>query len=103
MIDDPNVEEQLRIDYGKLERKIAILFPNSKVYLIPLHEKLVVKGQAKDAAEAARILQIVRGEFLDDYGGLYGPNGGAGRGGGRSCSQSRLRTDDRGGNRNVDW
>lgn len=82
VIDDPNVEEQLRIDYGKLERKIAILFPNSKVYLIPLHEKLVVKGQAKDAAEAARILQIVRGEFLDDYGGLYGPNGGAGRGGG---------------------
>jgi pilus assembly protein CpaC len=73
VIRDPNIDEQVRIDYGKLERKIAILFPNSKVYLIPLHEKLIVKGQAKDAAEAARILQIVRGEFLDDEGGLGGP------------------------------
>ncbi|MCG6158548.1 type II and III secretion system protein family protein [Rubinisphaera margarita] len=77
---DPNIEEQIRIDYGKLERKIAVLFPNSKVYLIPLHEKLVVKGQARDAAEAARILQIIRGEYLDDYGGLGGPGGFGGRG-----------------------
>ncbi|MCA8989512.1 MAG: pilus assembly protein N-terminal domain-containing protein, partial [Planctomycetaceae bacterium] len=79
-IRDPNIEEQLRIDYGKLERKLAILFPNSKVYLIPLHEKLVVKGQARDGAEAARILQIIEGEFLDDYGGLGGPGGFGGRG-----------------------
>ncbi|HBN74528.1 MAG TPA: type II and III secretion system protein [Planctomycetaceae bacterium] len=79
-IRDPNIEEQVRIDYGKLERKLAILFPNSKVYLIPLHEKLVVKGEARDAAEAARILQIIRGEFIDDYGGLGGPGGAGGRG-----------------------
>ena len=78
VIRDPNIEEQRRIDYGKLERKLSILFPNSKVYLIPLHEKLVVKGQAKDSAEAARILQIIRGEFLDAYGGLYGPSSGQG-------------------------
>lgn len=82
VIRDPNLEEQRRVDYGKLERKIAILFPNSKVYLIPLHEKIVVKGQARDAAEAARILQIVRGAFLDEYGGLYGPGSGYGRVGG---------------------
>ncbi len=80
-IRDPNIDEQLRLDYGKLERKIAILFPNSKVYLIPLHEKLVVKGQARDAADAARILQIVRDEAIDNLGGLYGPGGtGDGRG-----------------------
>lgn len=83
VIRDPNIEEQRRIDYGKLERKLSILFPNSKVYLIPLHEKLIVKGQARDAAEAARILEIVEGEFLDDYGGLYGPDAAYGRGGGR--------------------
>ncbi len=83
VIRDPNIEEQRRIDYGKLERKLSILFPNSKVYLIPLHEKLIVKGQARDAAEAARILEIVEGEFLDDYGGLYGPDAAYGRGTGR--------------------
>jgi len=94
VIDDPNIEEQRRIDYGKLERKLAILFPNSKVYLIPLHEKLVVKGQAKDGAEAARILQIVRGEFLDDYGGLYGPNAGYGRGGGDYGDNDGIRDED---------
>ncbi len=83
-IRDPNIDEQRRLDYGKLERKIAILFPNSKVYLIPLHEKLVVKGQARDAADAARILQIVRDEAIDNFGGLYGPGGtGDGRGNNR--------------------
>ena len=84
-IRDPNIDEQRRLDYGKLERKLAILFPNSKVYLIPLHEKLVVKGQARDAADAARILQIVRDEAIDNQGGLYGPGGaydGRGAGGG---------------------
>ena len=72
-IEDPSIEEQRRVDYGKLERKIAQLFPNSKVNLIPLSSKIVVKGQARDAAEAARILQIVRNEVIDQYGSLYGP------------------------------
>jgi len=83
-IPDPSIEEQRRIDYGKLERKLQVLFPNSKVYLIPLSRKIVVKGQARDAAEAARILQIVRNEVIDQLGGLYGPqpNGRAGAGSG---------------------
>lgn len=96
-IRDPNIEEQVRIDYGKLERKLAILFPNSKVYLIPLHEKLVVKGEARDAAEAARILQIIRGEFIDDFGGLGGPGGAGGRGndfGGRGGGPAGRDNDD---------
>ncbi|HXY37828.1 MAG TPA: pilus assembly protein N-terminal domain-containing protein [Planctomycetaceae bacterium] len=59
---DPSVEERRRLDYSKLERKLAILFPNSKVYLIPFSGKLVVKGQAHDTEEAAKILQIIRGE-----------------------------------------
>ncbi len=61
-IRDPNVEERRRLDFSKLERKLAILFPNSKVYLIPFSGKLVVKGQARDTEEAAKILQIIRGE-----------------------------------------
>lgn len=72
-IRDPDIDEQLRIDYGKLERKIAALFPNSKVYLIPLSGKIVVKGQARDAGEAARILQIVRNEVINQNGSLFGP------------------------------
>ena len=59
---DPSVDERRRTDFGKLERKLALLFPNSKVYLIPFSGKLVVKGQAHDAEEAATILQIIRGE-----------------------------------------
>ncbi len=59
---DPSVEERRRLDFSKLERKLAILFPNSKVVLIPFSGKLVVKGQAHDSEEAAKILQIVRGE-----------------------------------------
>jgi pilus assembly protein CpaC len=59
---DPSVDERRRLDFSKLERKLAVLFPNSKVYLIPFSGKLVVKGQAHDAEEAAKILQIIRGE-----------------------------------------
>jgi pilus assembly protein CpaC len=61
-VPDPRLEERRRLDFSKLERKLAVLFPNSKVYLIPFSGKLVVKGQAHDAEEAAKILQIVRGE-----------------------------------------
>lgn len=73
VIRDPSLEVQRRIDYGHLERKINELFPNSKVYLIPLSQKIVVKGQARDAEEAANILQIVRGEVINQLGSLAGP------------------------------
>ncbi|MGH7127504.1 MAG: type II and III secretion system protein, partial [Planctomycetaceae bacterium] len=56
-----------------LEEKLAYLFPNSKVYLIPLSHKIIVKGQAADAEEAARILQIVRGEVITQEGALITP------------------------------
>ena len=72
-IRDPDIEDQKRIDYGKLERKLAVLFPDSMVHLIPLSGKIVVKGQARDAEEAARILQIIRGEVINQEGNLPGP------------------------------
>jgi pilus assembly protein CpaC len=59
---DPSVDERRRSDFVKLERKLALLFPNSKVNLIPFSGKIVVKGQAHDAEEGARILQIIHGE-----------------------------------------
>jgi pilus assembly protein CpaC len=79
VIRDPSLDEQRRIDYGKLERKLAVLYPNSKVYLIPLSRKIIVRGQARDAEEAARIMQIVRDEIINQEGDLFlqaygGPN-----------------------------
>jgi pilus assembly protein CpaC len=72
-IRDPSIEERQRVDYGRLEQKLAVLFPNSKVYLIPLSGKIIVKGQARDSEEAARILSIVRGEVINQNGSLGGP------------------------------
>ncbi len=69
-IRDPSEEERKRTDLGKLERKLAALFPNSKVHLIPLSGKIIVKGQARDSEEAARILSIVRGEVVQQWGGV---------------------------------
>lgn len=77
IIRDPSLEEQRRLDYGRLERKIQILFPNSKVYLIPLSGKIIIKGQARSASEAARILQIVRNEVINQDGRLGGPQQGS--------------------------
>lgn len=73
VIPDPDLEEQRQIDYGRLERKLAILFPNSKVYLIPMSRKIIVKGQARDGEEAAQILQVIRGEILARDGRFFGP------------------------------
>ncbi len=80
VIPDPSLEERRRIDYGKIERKLALMYPNSKVYLIPMSYKVVVRGQARDTEEAARIMQIVRGEILTQDGALFGgyTSGGAG-------------------------
>lgn len=81
VIRDPGLEEAARIDYGRLEKKLAILFPNSKIYLIPMSTKIIVKGQARDSEEAAWILQIIRGEVITQLGALAGPQYGGGYGG----------------------
>ena len=81
-IRDPNADNQRKLDYGKLERKLALMYPNSKVYLIPFQQKIIVRGQARDSEEAAHILNIVRGEIINQDGALFGPqpywNGGGG-------------------------
>ncbi|MBC8117586.1 MAG: pilus assembly protein N-terminal domain-containing protein, partial [Candidatus Saccharimonas sp.] len=70
---DPNADNQRKLDYGKLERKIALLYPNSKVYLVPTQQKIIVRGQARDTEEAAHILNIIRGEVINQDGSLFGP------------------------------
>ena len=42
VIRDPNLENQQREDYGKVERTLQVLFPNSQVYLVPLTFRIIV-------------------------------------------------------------
>lgn len=74
-IRDPNLDYQRKLDYGKLERRLATLFPNSKVYLIPMSRKILVRGQARDSNEAAHIIRLVSGEVINQEGSLFGPQG----------------------------
>jgi len=62
--------------YLKLQSRINEMFPNSQVFLVAIEDKVIVRGQARDAKEAADIMQML-GQFS---GG--GGNGGGGRGGG---------------------
>jgi pilus assembly protein CpaC len=90
VVRDPSLEDRRRVDYGRIERKLALLYPNSKVYLIPLTYKIIVRGQARDPQEAANIMNIVRGEVLAEearfgmglgFGFGNGDVGGGGAGG----------------------
>ncbi|MBI1246478.1 hypothetical protein GC197_01380 [bacterium] len=71
-----NNEEHMRaeIEYGKLEARINKMFPNSIIQLIPIADKLIVRGQARDAQEAAQILAVVGGQSVDQVGNLVGAN-----------------------------
>ena len=64
---DPEVESEREKQYEILEEIVAELFPDSKVRLLPMADKLIVQGQAKDAEEAAQILALIRGEAI--FGG----------------------------------
>lgn len=75
-IRDPDLDNQRRIDYGRLEAKINRLYPNSQVFLIPMSFKIVVRGQARSQEEAAHILAMIRGEVINQDGGLFGPQNG---------------------------
>lgn len=75
---DKTIDEQRRLEYGELQDMINEMYPGSKIRLFPVADKVVVKGQARDAEEAQRILSIVR-----QNGGIGGGGGfGGGLGGG---------------------
>ncbi|TXT39661.1 MAG: pilus assembly protein CpaC [Planctomycetota bacterium] len=83
VIRDPSLDNQQREEYGKLERQLQVLFPNSQVYLVPLTFRLIVKGQARDQEEAAQIMNVVRAEWIARNGnGNWNGNGNGGWGGG---------------------
>jgi pilus assembly protein CpaC len=70
VVPDPEVQERREEQYGILEEILAELFPSSKVELTPMSDKLIVRGQARDAAEAAQIMAVIRGEAVDRSGRL---------------------------------
>jgi pilus assembly protein CpaC len=69
-------EQQARADleYGELEDRLNELFPNSQIQLIPIADKLLVRGQVRDAEEASRIMSILRanGGGAGGWGGGWG-------------------------------
>lgn len=94
VIPDPTYEDRLEMDFGKLEKQLHILFPNSKVYLIPLQQRLVVKGQARDPEEAAHILQIVRSAYFAEFGLNNRANGNGNFGGNGNNNNNNTGDDD---------
>lgn len=80
VVRDPDVEDRRKIDYGRVERLLKVLYPNSNIYLIPLTNRVIVRGQARDPEEASRIMGIVRSEVMaEEATNRYG-NGGYGNG-----------------------
>jgi pilus assembly protein CpaC len=61
------------VEYGILQKKINELFPNSMIQLIPFADKLIVRGQARDSAEATQILSILSGQSTTQTGQQIGP------------------------------
>ena len=66
-------EQRAGMEYGDLQKKINEMFPNSMVQLIPLADKLIVRGQAKDSEEAAHILSVLSGQAINQTGAQLGP------------------------------
>ena len=46
-------------EFSKLESRINELFPNSQVQLFPVADKMIIRGQARDAKEASDILSLL--------------------------------------------
>lgn len=96
VVRDENIENQRRAEFGRLERRLAELFPNSNVYLVPIGNQVLLKGQAYDSEEADQIMQIARSEVLrslslstgDDSNNVL--NGGAGGAGNGILGQNQL-------------
>ncbi len=77
---DTAVEDRRRMEYGELQNMINEMFPNSKIQLIPIADKLIMRGEARDEEESLRILSIVTQNLQGLGGGGFG--GGNGGGGG---------------------
>jgi pilus assembly protein CpaC len=69
---DDAVDQQRRLEYGELQVMLNELFPNSRIQLIPVADKVIIRGQARDEQEAVQILAIVRQNATSQDVGLTG-------------------------------
>ncbi|MBX3412831.1 MAG: pilus assembly protein N-terminal domain-containing protein [Pirellulales bacterium] len=72
---DPGEQTEREIEYGELQDRVNEFFPNSFIQLIPIADKLIVRGQARDPEEATQIMSVIRGEAVNQTGQLVGPGG----------------------------
>jgi len=74
-----NNEDQRRaeLEYGVLQHRLNELFPNSQIQLIPVLNKLIVRGQARDSEEATQIMGVLSGQAVTQggYTTFYNPLG----------------------------
>lgn len=73
---DPQAIAVQEEKYKLLENVINEMFPDSKVYLVLVADKLLVKGQARDCEEAAQIMTIIRAQAGNVRAGIGGGIGG---------------------------
>lgn len=57
---DTAVDDLRRLEYGELQAMLNGMFPDSKIQLIPIADKLIVRGQARDEEESVQILSVIR-------------------------------------------
>jgi len=69
---DVQTDDQRKEEYGDLQRMINEMFPDSSVQLIPIADKVVVRGQARDAEEVTKIIAIVTENASVSTGGSGG-------------------------------
>lgn len=60
VVPDPEAKDRLELVYDALEKEVNRTFPDSRVTIELVGDKLVVLGQAKDIAEAAQIIRVIR-------------------------------------------
>ncbi len=66
VLTDPEHRYRLERAYKNLEKQINCIFPNSKICLVLVGDKLTVSGQAKDIFDANKIMMLVRANVLPD-------------------------------------
>ncbi len=61
-VDNAQQEQRRReARYKQLQSRVNELFPNSQVFLFPIDDKVIVRGQARDAKEAFEIMRLLGG------------------------------------------
>jgi pilus assembly protein CpaC len=75
VVPDPEVKERLEKAYKALEDEINKAYPNSRVKLALVGDKLIVSGQAHDIFDANQILRIAR---YNSPGNVFGQGQGGG-------------------------